>query len=130
MEETYRVYITPSARKEAKKLPKQVREAALEASRTLEREPRVDQPQSFTARSPAHLQRDGRAKGISLPTLQRLLGTTTCLLALVPTVGEIRIQGQGVAGCIQKPYRPMKLIEKVREVLGQTDRVRRSQRNA
>jgi mRNA-degrading endonuclease RelE of RelBE toxin-antitoxin system len=39
MEEAYRVYITPSARKEAKKLPKQVREAALEASRTLEREP-------------------------------------------------------------------------------------------
>src|SRR5579872_3675663 len=35
----YRVYITPSARKQAKKLPKSVREAALEASRILEKNP-------------------------------------------------------------------------------------------
>jgi mRNA-degrading endonuclease RelE of RelBE toxin-antitoxin system len=39
MEERYRVYITPSARKEAKKLPREVRDAALEVSRTLERDP-------------------------------------------------------------------------------------------
>jgi mRNA-degrading endonuclease RelE of RelBE toxin-antitoxin system len=37
--EVYRVYVTPSARREAKKLPKPVREAAIEASRTMEREP-------------------------------------------------------------------------------------------
>jgi len=30
-------------------------------------------------------------------------------------------QGKGLAGFIQKPYQPMKLIEKVREVLAQTD---------
>jgi two-component system cell cycle sensor histidine kinase/response regulator CckA len=29
-----------------------------------------------------------------------------------------QFQGKGVAGFIQKPYRPMKLVEKVREVLG------------
>ena len=39
MEETYRVYITPSARKEAKKLPRPVREAVLDASRVLEKDP-------------------------------------------------------------------------------------------
>ena len=39
MEERYRIYITPSARKEAKKLPKQVREAALNASSVLEKNP-------------------------------------------------------------------------------------------
>ncbi len=39
MDESYRVYITPSARKEAKKLPKSVKDAALEASLTLERDP-------------------------------------------------------------------------------------------
>ncbi len=38
MEERYRIYITPSTRKEAKKLPKQVREAALNASRVLEKD--------------------------------------------------------------------------------------------
>lgn len=37
--EVYRVYVTPSARKEAKKLPKPVREAVVEASRTLESDP-------------------------------------------------------------------------------------------
>ena len=37
--EAYRVYITPSARKEAKKLPKPVREAVVEASCSLERDP-------------------------------------------------------------------------------------------
>jgi len=30
-------------------------------------------------------------------------------------------QGKGLAGFIQKPYQPMKLIEKVREILAQTD---------
>jgi mRNA-degrading endonuclease RelE of RelBE toxin-antitoxin system len=35
----YQVYITPSARKEAKKLPKRVREAAVEATKILERDP-------------------------------------------------------------------------------------------
>jgi two-component system, cell cycle sensor histidine kinase and response regulator CckA len=30
-------------------------------------------------------------------------------------------QGRGLAGFIQKPYKPMKLIEKVREILAQTD---------
>jgi len=39
MEESYRVYITPSARKETKKLPKRVRIAAVEATKTLERDP-------------------------------------------------------------------------------------------
>jgi len=39
MEESYRVYITPSARKETKKLPKRVRVAAVEATKTLERDP-------------------------------------------------------------------------------------------
>jgi mRNA-degrading endonuclease RelE of RelBE toxin-antitoxin system len=39
MDETYRVYITPSARKEAKKLPKSVRDAAFQATKDLEREP-------------------------------------------------------------------------------------------
>jgi mRNA-degrading endonuclease RelE of RelBE toxin-antitoxin system len=39
MEETYRIYITPSARKEARKLPKRVREAAVSATRILEKEP-------------------------------------------------------------------------------------------
>src|ERR1017187_4054706 len=39
MEETYRVYITPSARKEAKKLPKPVKDAVLGVSHTLERDP-------------------------------------------------------------------------------------------
>ncbi len=39
MEETYRIYITPSARKEAKKLPKHARQAALSASRILEKDP-------------------------------------------------------------------------------------------
>lgn len=39
MEETYRIYITPSARKEARKLPKRVREAALDAGRVLEKDP-------------------------------------------------------------------------------------------
>src|ERR1700736_2422458 len=39
MDERYRVYITPSARKEARKLPKRVKEAVLEASRVLEKEP-------------------------------------------------------------------------------------------
>jgi mRNA-degrading endonuclease RelE of RelBE toxin-antitoxin system len=39
MSEAYRVYITPSARKEAKKLPQRVREAVLQASRTLEANP-------------------------------------------------------------------------------------------
>ena len=39
MEETYRVYITPSARKAAKKLPQAVKDAVLEASRTLARDP-------------------------------------------------------------------------------------------
>jgi mRNA-degrading endonuclease RelE of RelBE toxin-antitoxin system len=35
----YRIYITPSARKEAKKLPKRVREAALQATRLLGNDP-------------------------------------------------------------------------------------------
>ncbi len=39
MEESYRVYITPSARKEAKKLPKSVRRAVLNATGYLERDP-------------------------------------------------------------------------------------------
>jgi mRNA-degrading endonuclease RelE of RelBE toxin-antitoxin system len=39
MDESYRVYITPSARKEAKKFPKRVKEAVLEASRVLEKKP-------------------------------------------------------------------------------------------
>jgi len=39
MEESYRVYITPSARKDTKKLPKRVRVAAVEATKTLERDP-------------------------------------------------------------------------------------------
>ena len=39
MEELYRIYITPSARKETKKLPKRVRVAAVEATKTLERDP-------------------------------------------------------------------------------------------
>jgi CheY-like chemotaxis protein len=38
-------------------------------------------------------------------------------------------QGKGLAGFIQKPYQPMKLIEKVREILTQTDRVRSAQEN-
>ena len=40
-----------------------------------------------------------------------------------------QFQGRGLAGFIQKPYQPMKLIEKVREILTQTDRVRTSQGN-
>jgi mRNA-degrading endonuclease RelE of RelBE toxin-antitoxin system len=39
MDELYRIYITPSARKETKKLPKPVRVAALDATKTLERDP-------------------------------------------------------------------------------------------
>jgi mRNA-degrading endonuclease RelE of RelBE toxin-antitoxin system len=39
MEEAYRVYTTPSARKEAKRLPRPVKDAVVEASRTLERDP-------------------------------------------------------------------------------------------
>jgi mRNA-degrading endonuclease RelE of RelBE toxin-antitoxin system len=39
MEGAYRIYTTPSARKETKKLPKLVKDAVLEASRTLERDP-------------------------------------------------------------------------------------------
>jgi mRNA-degrading endonuclease RelE of RelBE toxin-antitoxin system len=35
----YRIYITPSARKEAKRLPKHVREAAVQATRVLENDP-------------------------------------------------------------------------------------------
>jgi mRNA-degrading endonuclease RelE of RelBE toxin-antitoxin system len=35
----YRIYITPSARKEAKKLPKHVREAAVQTTRVLENDP-------------------------------------------------------------------------------------------
>lgn len=35
----YRIYTTPSARKEAKKLPKRVREAAVQATRELEKDP-------------------------------------------------------------------------------------------
>jgi mRNA-degrading endonuclease RelE of RelBE toxin-antitoxin system len=37
--ERYQIYVTPSARKLAKKLPKPVREASIEAGRTLERDP-------------------------------------------------------------------------------------------
>ncbi len=36
-------------------------------------------------------------------------------------------QGKGLAGFIQKPYQPMKLIKKVCEILTQTDRARTSQ---
>ena len=36
--ETYQVYITPSARKETKKLPRPVREAIIEATHKLERD--------------------------------------------------------------------------------------------
>ena len=39
MEESYKIYITPSARKEARKLPKRVREAVIDASRVVAREP-------------------------------------------------------------------------------------------
>lgn len=39
MEGIYRVYITPSARKEAKKLPKSVKHAIMDAVGTLERNP-------------------------------------------------------------------------------------------
>ena len=39
MEERYRVYITPSARKEVKRFPKRVKEAILDASAVLERDP-------------------------------------------------------------------------------------------
>jgi mRNA-degrading endonuclease RelE of RelBE toxin-antitoxin system len=39
MEERYRVYITPSARKELKRFPKRVKEAILDVSTTLERDP-------------------------------------------------------------------------------------------
>ena len=39
MEERYRVYITPSARKEVKRFPKRVKDAILAASAVLEREP-------------------------------------------------------------------------------------------
>jgi mRNA-degrading endonuclease RelE of RelBE toxin-antitoxin system len=35
----HQVYITPSARKESKKLPKKVREAVIEATKALERNP-------------------------------------------------------------------------------------------
>ena len=41
MAETFQVYITPSARKEARKLPKSVRQAAITAAFTLERDPLV-----------------------------------------------------------------------------------------
>ena len=37
-------------------------------------------------------------------------------------------QGKGLAGFIQKPYRPTQLIEKVREILAQTDGARDGQR--
>jgi len=40
-----------------------------------------------------------------------------------------QFQGKGLAGFIPKPYQPMKLIEKVREVLAHTDHVRSSQGN-
>lgn len=39
MDERYRLYITPSARKEVKRFPKGVKEAILDATATLEREP-------------------------------------------------------------------------------------------
>ncbi len=39
MEERYRVYITPSARKEVKRFSNRVKDAILEASEVLEREP-------------------------------------------------------------------------------------------
>ena len=39
MEESYRVYITPSARKESKRFPKRVKDAILVASAVLERNP-------------------------------------------------------------------------------------------
>jgi len=39
MEERYRVYITPSARKEVRKLPKRVKEAVLLAAQVLEKDP-------------------------------------------------------------------------------------------
>jgi len=39
MDESYRIYITPSARREAKKLPMPVRLAALEAGGTLQKDP-------------------------------------------------------------------------------------------
>ena len=35
-------------------------------------------------------------------------------------------QGRGLAGFIQKPYQPMKLIKKVHEILAPTDRARTS----
>jgi PAS domain S-box-containing protein len=40
-----------------------------------------------------------------------------------------QFQGKGLAGFIPKPYQPMKLIEKVREVLAHTDHVRSSRGN-
>jgi mRNA-degrading endonuclease RelE of RelBE toxin-antitoxin system len=39
MDERYRVYITPSARKEVKRFSKGLKEAILEATATLEKEP-------------------------------------------------------------------------------------------
>ncbi len=39
MEERYRVYITPSARKEVKRFSAEVKHAVLEASKVLERQP-------------------------------------------------------------------------------------------
>ena len=39
MEESYRIYITLSARKEARKLPKSVRGAVIVASKVLEKDP-------------------------------------------------------------------------------------------
>lgn len=39
MDERYRVYITPSARKEAKRFSKRVKDAILEASEVLMRDP-------------------------------------------------------------------------------------------
>jgi mRNA-degrading endonuclease RelE of RelBE toxin-antitoxin system len=39
MDERYRVYITPSARREAKRFPKRIKDAILEASDVLARDP-------------------------------------------------------------------------------------------
>jgi len=39
MEERYKVYITPSARRDTKRFPKDVKEAIIEASAVLERDP-------------------------------------------------------------------------------------------
>lgn len=40
-----------------------------------------------------------------------------------------QFQGKGLAGFIQKPYQTMKLIEKLCEILKQTDRLRSAQGN-